>query len=448
MGASFTVSLPLEMVADIQRSRGLEKALQKLSLTEAPEDRAVYDMARLVVHKIKALSDVPAPKSLVTTESVTVYSNEDATPDPSVRSTTTFSGTQNSAARPSSAPADPFVPVSKSDTCDPDLPVAGAKRSSPPLDEAIHITIIDHAMGEKQDMVAYPEDTFVTVTQRYTSMVGRAYHNMSFSFEDGNKIPVYALGCDRFQAERVCEDADCALSLRALGITNQRRNMIHACEGTIDITVSNPTDLSSHDEIFGFPVATQFGKLARVYAGRIGIDVYELKLSTLCDNVEWEIHSDLWRQSLHQLDISDGDTITVKPNTDDSHDMTFTLRYAMHKTTSITLASTETVFVTNGVVLDVRPYKWTRQTPTDQADSYTREDYADDDTGLNRSPGSFIRQTQAEVSQYSNSGVVAESGNARCVSPDSDTPRIFQDYARDVDPMVKWQQSQLASDTE
>ncbi|KAK5138732.1 hypothetical protein LTR32_007768, partial [Rachicladosporium monterosium] len=244
MGASFTVSLPLEMVADIQRSRGLEKALQKLSLTEAPEDRAVYDMARLVVHKIKALSDVPAPKSLVTTESVTVYSNEDATPDPSVRSTTTFSGTQNSAARPSSAPADPFVPVSKSDTCDPDLPVAGAKRSSPPLDEAIHITIIDHAMGEKQDMVAYPEDTFVTVTQRYTSMVGRAYHNMSFSFEDGNKIPLYALGCDRFQAERVCEDADCALSLRALGITNQRRNMIHACEGTIDITVSNPTDLS------------------------------------------------------------------------------------------------------------------------------------------------------------------------------------------------------------
>ncbi|KAK1809148.1 hypothetical protein LTR12_016480 [Friedmanniomyces endolithicus] len=487
MGASFTVSLPLEMVADIQRSRGLEKALQKLSLTEAPEDRAVYDMARLVVHKIKALSDVPAPKSLVTTESVTVYSNEDATPDPSVRSTTTFSGTQNSAARPSSAPADPFVPVSKSDTCDPDLPVAGAKRSSPPLDEAIHITIIDHAMGEKQDMVAYPEDTFVTVTQRYTSMVGRAYHNMSSSFEDDNKIPLYALGCDRFQAERVCEDADCALSLRALGITNQRRNMIHACEGTIDITVSNPTDLSSHDEIFGFPVATQFGKLARVYAGRIGIDVYELKFSTLCDNVEWEIHSDLWRQSLHQLDISDGDTITVKPNTDDSHDMTFTLRYAMHKTTSITLASTETVstldrmvdrsslgakhvyfdlegyvfsarsqgnsaiegvFVTNGVVLDVRPYKWTRQTPTDQADSYTREDYADDDTDLNRSPGSFIRQTQAEVSQYSNSGVVAESGNARCVSPDSDTRRIFQDYARDVDPMVKWQQSQLASDTE
>ncbi len=77
--------------------------------------------------------------------------------------------------------------------------------------------------------------------------------------------------------------------------------MIHACEGTIDITVSNPTDLSSHDEIFGFPVATQFGKLARVYAGRIGIDVYELKFSTLCDNVEWEIHSDLWRQSLHQV---------------------------------------------------------------------------------------------------------------------------------------------------
>ncbi|KAK1073949.1 hypothetical protein LTR12_006408 [Friedmanniomyces endolithicus] len=492
MAASITFSLPFETVAAVQRAEGLEKALQDLSLTQTPEDSVIYDIARRVVNQVNALSYVPVPNSLdapsgAMTESGKVYRSEDGTPTPTPHLTTTFDGNQHTAAGPSTTPASPYTSVSTPATYDPNLPVASTKRPGSPNNEAIHITIVDHATDEKQDMVAFPEDTFVTVTQRYTSMVGRTYHNMTFSFEDGDEIPLYALGCNRFQAERIGEDADCALTFRMLGITNQRRNVIHACEGTIEITVSNPTDLSSHDEIFGFPVATQFGKLARRYAERIGTDVYELKFSTLRDNVESEVHSDFWRQSLHQLDISHGDTITVKPNMDDSHDMTFTLRYAMHKTTSITLASTETVstldrmvdrsslgakhvyfdlegyvfsarsqgnstiegvFVTNGAVLDVRPYKWSRQTLADRARSYTREDYADDDTAFNCSPGGSIRQTQAENSKYSNLGIVAESGDARCVSPDSDTHRIFQDYARDQDPMVKWQQSQLASDAE
>jgi len=106
------------------------------------------------------------------------------------------------------------------------------------------------------------------------------------------------------------------------------------------------------------------------------------------------------------------------------------------------------VFVTNGVVLDVRSYNWTRQTLADGANSYTREDYDDDNTESKRSPGGSIRQTQIEDSTYSCSGTRAEAGDARCVSPDSDTDRIFQDYARDQSPMVKWQRSQPASGTE
>lgn len=208
------------MVAEIQRSQGLGKALRKLLLAKTPEDRAIYEMARRVVNQVKALPDVPTPKSLdapsgAATESGKVYRSEDGTPTSTRHSTMTFDGNQHTAANPSTTPADPSTSVSQPATYDPGLPVISAERSSPDVNEIIHLTIVDHATDEELDMIASPEDTLVAVTARYASILMRPHYNMTFSFKDGEKIPLYALGSHRFQAYS-SDDVHCAQTLRTV----------------------------------------------------------------------------------------------------------------------------------------------------------------------------------------------------------------------------------------
>ncbi|KAK0807515.1 hypothetical protein LTR91_026225 [Friedmanniomyces endolithicus] len=432
MAASITFSLPLETVAAVQRAEGLEKALQDLSLTQTPEDSVIYDIARGVVNQANAVSHT-----------------------------------------------DPSISVSKLDTHDPNLAVIIAERLSPRINEAIHLTIVDHATDEELDMIASPEDTLVAVTARYASILMRPHYNMTFSFEDGEKIPLYSLGSHRFQAYSN-HDVHCAQTLRTLGITNQHRNVIHACVGTIFITVSDPTDLSRRDQMLTFPIAARFEELAHDYAQTVGAEVYELIFSIPIDFTRnLDITSsceDLWQKSLHQLGITEGGYITVKSKIDTTYDMTFTVRDAMHTTKSFTLANFETVRtldymfqrpysgtkdldfelegyvfsarsvgshtleqvgIYDGAVVHVRPYERVRQKHTTHITSFTLDDRRTNGSDSVRSLGGSVRHADLNSSKYGGWTGFGDLVCSRTGSPDSDTRNIIRDYARDQDPLIK-----------
>ncbi|KAK1058422.1 hypothetical protein LTR74_013391 [Friedmanniomyces endolithicus] len=432
MAASITFSLPLETVAAVQRAEGLEKALQGLSLTQTPEESVIYDIVRGVANQVNGVSHT-----------------------------------------------DPSISVSGLDTHDTILAMISAERLSPHINEAIHLTIVDHATDEELDMIASPEDTLVAVTARYASILMRPHYNMTFSFEDGEKIPLYALGSHRFQAYS-SDDVHCAQTLRTLGITNQHRNVIHVCVGTIVITVSDPTDLSRRDQMLTFPIAARFEELAQDYAQTVGAEVYELIFSVPIDFTrDLEITSsceDLWQKSLHQLGITEGDYITVKSKIDTTYDMTFTVRDAMHTTKSFTLANFETVrtldhkfqrpypgtkdldfelegfvFSTrsvgghtleqvgiyDGAVVHVRPYERVRQKPTAQTTSFTPDDRQTNGTDSVRSLGDSVLHSDLNSSKYGGWTGFGDSVRSRTGSADSDTRNIIRDYARDQDPLIK-----------
>lgn len=100
--------------------------------------------------------------------------------------------------------------------------------------------------------------------------------------------------------------------------------MIHACVGTIVITVSDPKDLSKRDQMLTFPIAARFEELARDYAQTVGAEVYELIFSIPIDFTrDLEITSsceDLWQKSLHQVSsVLSGEAQAVDAGIDSIH---------------------------------------------------------------------------------------------------------------------------------
>ncbi|KAK0346038.1 hypothetical protein LTR59_007310 [Friedmanniomyces endolithicus] len=402
MAASITFSLPLETVAAVQRAEGLEKALQDLSLTQTPEDSVIYDIARGVVNQANAVSHT-----------------------------------------------DPSISVSKLDTHDPNLAVIIAERLSPRINEAIHLTIVDHATDEELDMIASPEDTLVAVTARYASILMRPHYNMTFSFEDGRRFLCIHLAVI---------DSRLTATTTSIALKHYARR----------------------DQMLTFPIAARFEELAHDYAQTVGAEVYELIFSIPIDFTRnLDITSsceDLWQKSLHQLGITEGGYITVKSKIDTTYDMTFTVRDAMHTTKSFTLANFETVRtldymfqrpysgtkdldfelegyvfsarsvgshtleqvgIYDGAVVHVRPYERVRQKHTTHITSFTLDDRRTNGSDSVRSLGGSVRHADLNSSKYGGWTGFGDLVCSRTGSPDSDTRNIIRDYARDQDPLIK-----------
>ncbi|TKA59199.1 hypothetical protein B0A55_11627 [Friedmanniomyces simplex] len=433
MAAFFTVSLPLETVAAIQRGDGLEKALQDLSLTQDVPTRVVHDIARGVVSQVNALPfvlapkgfNVPVPAPIHTTQA---YNSGCATPTPSPRLAATFGG-KHTAPRPSSSQSDPFFPV--------------------------RFTIHGHLMMQEQSMAAKPEDTFESIAERYASILGIPQSDITFTFEDGTKIRLH----DEPSQSRVgvrLSGTQTARTLRTLGITDG--TVIMAEPKMINITVR---DLMMKEEKFTFYTTDCFGQLGEVYADLIRIAANKLIFTV--SSRYWgtfdvdQSEKEAWGDYLHNLGIRDGDVITVKPKVDPSYDISFTIRDAMNKESSFTLKSTATV---DDLGDEYELRAWMRAStlqfelegfvfgsyPAGHGEDTIEQIGIYDGALVTVRPYEQIQQespAQTKSSIHGGWGNGTESVGSRSDSPDFNTRKNVQRDTREQDPLAKWYDSQV-----